>query len=77
MGNAKSNGLAWPNIAQLGDPIRGMIVCGTGRYSQPKHVWDAIRSAFKIQVCKVNWSATNRPPDMCVSRHYGSCGRAS
>ena len=62
--DAKRQGLAWPNIAQLGDAIRGMIVCGTGQYNQPKHVWETIRSAFKVQVCKVNWPKDDRPPDM-------------
>ena len=64
--DAKGQGLAWPNMAQLGDPIRGMIVCGSGQHKQPKQVWDTIRENFKVQVCKVNWPATNRPPDMWV-----------
>ena len=62
--DAKSKGLEWPNIQQLGDPIRAMVVCGRGKYKQPKEVWDTINRAFKVQVRKVNWPATNRPPDM-------------
>ena len=64
--NAKSQGLEWPNAEQLGDPIRGMVVCGKHRYKQPKHVWDTISGSggFHVQVCKVNMVASNRPPDM-------------
>ena len=64
--NAKSKGLAWPNSAQLGDPLRAMIVCGAGCYAQPKRVWDKLNSAegFVVQRYKVNFSAPNRPPDM-------------
>ena len=51
-------------MAQLGDPIRGMIVCGSGQHKQPKQVWDTIRENFKVQVCKVNWPKDDRPPDM-------------
>ena len=60
--DAKGQGLPWPNMEQLGDPIRGMVVCG--HCEQLKRVWDTIRENFKVQVCKVNWPATNRPPDM-------------
>ena len=62
--NAKKQGLAWPNTAQLGDPIRAMIVCGLGQYKQVKQVFDVISEAFEVQVCKVNLKADNRPPDM-------------
>ena len=62
--NAQKQGLAWPNTAQLGDPIRAMIVCGHGQYKQVKQVFDVISEAFEVQVCKVNLKADNRPPDM-------------
>ena len=62
--NAKKQGLAWPNTAQLGDPIRAMVVCGEGQYHQLKQVFDVISKAFEVQVRKVNLKATNRPPDM-------------
>ena len=62
--NAKKQGLAGPNTAQLGDPIRAMIVCGHGQNKQIKEVLDVISSAFEVQVRKVNLKATNRPPDM-------------
>ena len=51
-------------MEQLGDPIRGMVVCGSGQYQQLKQVWDTIRENFKVQVCKVNWPKDDRPPDM-------------
>ena len=63
--DAKSKGLKWPNMQQLGDPIRAMVVCGRGKYEQPMQVFDTIESAFKVQVRKVNLRASNRPPDMC------------
>ena len=62
--DAKSKGLEWPNIQQLGDPIRAMVVCGRGKYKQPKEVWDTINRAFKVQVRKVNFAKDDRPPDM-------------
>ena len=51
-------------MMQLGDPIRAMVVCGHGKYEQPKQVWDAISSAFEVKVCKVNFAKDDRPPDM-------------
>ena len=62
--DAKSKGLEWPNMQQLGDPIRAMVVCGRGKYEQPKQVFDAIESEFKVQVRKVNFAKDDRPPDM-------------
>ena len=66
--NAKAQGLQWPNAAQLGDPIRGMIVCGAGHYEQPTRGGDRIRETFDVQVRKVNLRASNRPPDMCETK---------
>ena len=56
----------WPNSQHLGDPIRGMVICGKHRYEQMKHVWDTISGSdgFHVQVCKVNMAVSNRPPDM-------------
>ena len=62
--DATSTGLGWPNMQQLGDPIRAMVVCGHGEYKQPKQVFDAINSAFKVQVRKVKFAKDDRPPDM-------------
>ena len=64
--DAKRQGMEWPNTQQLGDPIRGMVICGKYHYKQMKHVWDTISGSdgFHIQVCKVNMAASNRPPDL-------------
>ena len=51
-------------MQQLGDPIRAMVVCGRGKYEQPKQVWDAIDREFKVQIRKVNFAKDDRPPDM-------------
>ena len=66
MDNAQKKGLEWPNSAQQGDPIRGMIVCGEGQFTQPKHVWETINGpgGFKVERCKANFAVSNRPPDM-------------
>ena len=45
--DAKSKGLQWPNMMQLGDPIRAMVICGHGKYEQPKQVWDAIDAQWE------------------------------
>ena len=60
---------SWPHVRQLGDVLRGMIVCGYGQYREPMLVWDSIRERYGVRDgrgrCCPNFAANNRPPDMC------------
>ena len=47
--DAASQNMPWPNAGQLGDPLRAMIVCGEGEYSQPWRAWEKIRDAFDVR----------------------------
>ena len=71
MNDAARQNLAWPNAAQLGDPLRAMIVCGTGQFSQPKMAWDRIHAGFEVREghghVKPNFSVNDRPPDMLIN----------
>ena len=71
MNDAARQNLAWPNAGQLGDPLRAMIVCGTGQFSQPKMAWDRVHAGFEVQEghghVKPNFNVTNRPPDMLIN----------
>ena len=60
---------SWPHVRQLGDVLRGMVVCGSGQYREPMHVWDRLRERYGVHDghgrCCPNFAANNRPPDMC------------
>ena len=69
--DAASKNFPWPNASQLGDPLRAMVVCGTGQFSQPKMVWDKIHASFDVREghghVKPNFSVKDRPPDMLIN----------
>ena len=69
--DAASQNMPWPNAGQLGDPLRAMIVCGEGEYSQPWRAWEKIRDAFDVRDdhghVKPNFLVSNRPPDMLIN----------
>ena len=71
MDDAASKNFPWPNAAQLGDPLRAMVVCGTGQHSQPKMAWDKIHAGFDVREghghVKPNFSVKDRPPDMLIN----------
>ena len=71
MDDAASKNFPWPNASQLGDPLRAMVVCGTGQFSQPKMVWDKIHASFDVREghghVKPNFLVSNRPMDMLIN----------